>query len=60
MRTPVATLVPVARADDSEGEYQHIFPVDDGREHIRSGFLCWCQPRLDDENPLVIIHNPLQ
>jgi hypothetical protein len=34
--------------------------VFDGREHIRSGFTCWCKPRIDEKNPLVIIHNILQ
>jgi hypothetical protein len=63
--TPVAPP-PSSRPGDPEDDSNdgdgciHVYPLFDGREHICDGLTCWCGPRADDEEPLVIIHNVLQ
>lgn len=37
-------------------EMQHVYPVNDLREHITSGEKCWCNPTVDDG---VTIHNAM-
>lgn len=39
----------------------HVIPIDDLREHKENeDGSCWCNPRIEEEeNGLVIIHNPL-
>ena len=36
----------------------HVIPIGDFREHDTTSD-CWCRPYRDDEDPLVVIHNPL-
>lgn len=37
-------------------DHQHVVPLDDRRIHDIS-LKCWCEPRLDDEKPHVVVHN---
>ena len=39
-------------------KYEHIYPLDDLKEHITDGSRCWCQPIVDDIAE-VVIHNSL-
>ena len=43
-------------------DWQHIYPLNDLRDHITDGFArglrCWCKPTIDEEANLVI-HNAL-
>lgn len=34
----------------------HVYPVDDLYEHAVETRLCWCQPRYDEEDNIVL-HN---
>lgn len=34
----------------------HVYPVDDMYEHTVENQFCWCQPRYDDEDRIVV-HN---
>ena len=36
----------------------HVYPVNDLREHVLDGVTCWCRPELDEECGLVI-HNSM-
>lgn len=36
----------------------HVYPVDDLREHVLKGVACWCRPELDEEYE-VVIHNSM-
>ena len=36
----------------------HVIPLADFREHELTG-ACWCHPRLSEENPVVMLHNPM-
>jgi len=37
-------------------EMQHIYPVNDLRDHVTNGEPCWCRPAVDDG---VTIHNAM-
>lgn len=37
-------------------DMQHIYPINDLREHVTSGKPCWCNPTVDDG---VTIHNAM-
>jgi hypothetical protein len=59
--TPVVPPPSSRPGDPEDGDgCIHVYPLFDGREHICDGLTCWCGPRADDEEPLVIIHNVLQ
>lgn len=34
---------------------RHVVPVGDLREHLPAG--CWCDPRRNDEDPMVVVHH---
>jgi hypothetical protein len=34
----------------------HVYPADDMYEHNTENRLCWCQPRYDEEDNIVV-HN---
>lgn len=37
---------------------QHVYPLNDEREHVTEGTTCWCDPKLDISGPeLIVIHN---
>ena len=36
----------------------HVIPLNDLREHEET-VHCWCKPRRDDEEQLVVIHNSI-
>ena len=36
----------------------HVIPLNDYREHEETE-LCWCNPRRDDDEQRVVIHNAL-
>lgn len=38
--------------------YSHVYPLGDLRDHIVSGTSCWCRPRVDDDD-LVVVHNSM-
>lgn len=38
--------------------YMHVYPLNDFREHETDGRDCWCGPRIDDEDGIVV-HNSL-
>ncbi len=36
----------------------HVYPLNDEREHVTEGTMCWCDPRLiTDEPELIVVHN---
>ena len=37
-------------------DFYHVYPLNDLREHVLEGVNCWCHPRIDDEDGLVV-HN---
>jgi hypothetical protein len=37
---------------------KHVVPKEDMRPH-RNSIDCWCHPKVDDEDPFVIIHNSM-
>ena len=41
------------------GEWWHVYPVNDLREHITEGPDCWCHPTPDEEEPNVLIHHAM-
>lgn len=38
--------------------WNHVYPLNDLREHELSGKNCWCHPHIDEEDSIVI-HNAL-
>lgn len=38
---------------------KHVVPINDLKEHIVDDLKCWCRPRIDDEDPDLIVHNSL-
>ena len=36
----------------------HMLPINDLRDHEESD-TCWCQPRRDEEDTAVVIHNSM-
>lgn len=44
--------------DDNERVEYHVMPVNDLREH-ESSLDCWCQPKRDDEHPIIIVHRSM-
>lgn len=36
---------------------RHVVPVNDLFPHVLSYAHCWCHPRLDDDEPSVVVHN---
>lgn len=40
------------------GAEDHVVPIDDLREHDEK-ITCWCCPKRDTEEPLVVLHNAL-
>ncbi len=36
----------------------HVYPVNDFRQHVLEGATCWCRPEVDEEYMLVI-HNSM-
>lgn len=38
---------------------QHVVPVNDLRDHVTDGLLCWCKPRRSEDDEAVIIHNAM-
>jgi len=34
----------------------HVVPLDDLRDHVTDGTLCWCRPREEDG---VVVHNSM-
>lgn len=39
------------------GEYIHVYPLNDLREHELEGVDCWCNPRIEDD--WVVVHNAM-
>jgi len=37
---------------------KHVVPNEDLRPH-RHSINCWCRPKVDDEDPFVLIHNAM-
>jgi hypothetical protein len=39
---------------------QHVYPLNDLRDHDLEGTDCWCHPEIDDSaDELLVIHNAL-
>lgn len=39
---------------------QHVYPVNDLREHKTDGKPCWCNPRIEKEfGGTIIVHNSM-
>ncbi len=34
----------------------HVYPIQDLRDHILEGAMCWCKPTVDED---VIVHNSM-
>lgn len=43
---------------ESNGGEQHVKPIDDLRPHDTAR-ECWCRPKEDDEDALILVHNAL-
>ncbi len=36
----------------------HVYPLNDEREHVTEGTICWCEPKLATNAPeMIVIHN---
>lgn len=42
-------------------EKWHVYPVNDIRMHMTEGFMCWCHPRIQEQEngDYVVVHNSL-
>lgn len=40
------------------GQFTHVYPINDLREHVVDGPDCWCKPQWDEEHD-ILIHNSL-
>lgn len=42
------------------GQPIHVYPLNDLREHVTDGCVCWCQPVVDEQDGMpIVIHNSL-
>lgn len=46
------------RSEVGGGESAQVYPVDDLKEHVVSGRVCWCEPEYDVVYD-VVIHNSM-
>jgi hypothetical protein len=39
----------------------HVYPLNDLREHVTGGTECWCKPHIDEirENGCIVVHNAM-
>lgn len=44
--------------DEDDGDFWHVLPVNDLRDHDKSA-SCWCKPVALEDEPRVIVHNAM-
>lgn len=43
----------------------HVLPINDLRQHVENGIMCWCEPRIivgdeaEDFAEYIVVHNSL-
>jgi len=46
------------RADANKGRSSQVWPVDDLKPHVIDGRDCWCHPKYDEQDD-ILIHNSM-
>ena len=46
------------RADANKDRSSQVWPVDDLKPHVVNGGRCWCHPKYDEQDDIVI-HNSM-
>ena len=44
---------------EADPRHTHIYPINDVREHVLIGLVCWCGPKIErlDNDEVLIIHS---